>query len=59
MDITMCSGKGCDLANKCYRYTAPKSKFRQSFFSEPPIDKDGKCDYFLKQKDNGKSKSNV
>jgi len=44
-DITMCSGEVCDLKDKCYRFTAPKSKFRQSYFCEPPI-KDGKCDIY-------------
>ena len=51
-DITMCSGKGCDLKDKCYRFTAPKSEFRQSYFCEPPI-KDGKCDMYW---DNTKKK---
>ena len=44
-DITMCSGKGCDVKNKCYRFTAPKSEFRQSWFCECPL-KDGKCDMY-------------
>lgn len=44
-DITMCAGKGCDFKEKCYRHTAPKSKFNQSFFIASPIDK-GKCDYY-------------
>ena len=52
MDITMCSGKGCNLANECYRYTAPKSKFGQSYFVEPPMDKDGKCEYYEKVRKN-------
>jgi len=45
MDITMCSGKNCPLKDLCYRFTAPKSEFMQSFFLEPPI-KDGKCDMY-------------
>jgi len=44
-DISMCSGKGCDLKEKCYRFTAPKSKYMQSYFTIPPI-KDGKCDMY-------------
>ena len=47
-DITMCSGFGCDLKNKCYRHTANKS-FWQSWFMEVPI-KDGKCDMFWDNK---------
>lgn len=43
-DITKCDGKGCDLKEKCYRFTA-NDGFRQSYFAEPPI-KDGKCDMF-------------
>jgi len=48
-DITMCSGKGCNLKDKCYRFTAPKSKYMQSYFTIPPI-KDGKCDMFWDNK---------
>jgi hypothetical protein len=49
-DITMCSGKGCDLKDKCYRYTAPQGKYMQSFFTIPPIDKEGKCEMFWDNK---------
>lgn len=45
-DISMCSGKECDLKEKCYRYTAPKSMYMQSYFSNPPKDEKGDCDYF-------------
>ena len=44
-DITCCSGQGCDVKDKCYRFTAPKTEFWQSYFCEPPI-KDGKCDMY-------------
>jgi hypothetical protein len=44
-DITMCEGKGCELRSTCYRYTAEPSKYRQSYFIEPPI-KDGECDEY-------------
>jgi len=43
-DITMCSGANCPLKDECYRYTAEPSKFKQSYFMNPPI-KDGKCEY--------------
>ena len=44
MDITMCSGKGGDFKERCFRFTAKPSD-RQSYFVNPPI-KDGKCDLF-------------
>lgn len=44
-DITMCEGTDCPHKEKCYRYTAKPSEFRQSYFAEPPI-KDGKCDHY-------------
>ena len=55
MDIAMCSGNGCLLAEKCYRHTAKASDY-QSYFQNPPIDDDGTCDYYWdnKQEDNGK-----
>jgi hypothetical protein len=45
-DITKCSGEGCNVKKKCYRFTA-NSGYWQSYFGTPPI-KDGKCDYFYK-----------
>lgn len=44
MDITMCSGKGCDFKERCFRYTAKPSE-RQTYFATPPL-KEGKCDFF-------------
>jgi len=44
-DITMCSGKNCEMREICYRYTAEPSKFRQSYFLDTP--NDGlECEYF-------------
>lgn len=43
-DITMCTGKGCPMKNKCYRFTAKPGEY-QSFFTSPPIEK-SECDYF-------------
>ncbi len=54
-DITKCSGKDCPFKEVCYRYTAPSSEFRQSFFVEPPI-KNGECDEFWSNKKETKSK---
>jgi len=48
-DITMCSGQGCNFKNKCYRFTANISKYRQSYFINPPI-KEGKCDMYWGEK---------
>ena len=44
-DITMCNGKGCDLALTCYRYTATPSKYMQSYFVESPIE-NNECEYY-------------
>lgn len=41
-DITMCSGTNCELKTTCYRYLASPSKFRQSYFANPPI-RNNKC----------------
>ena len=45
MDITMCDGKGCELKETCYRYTATQSKNMQAYFTETPI-KNGECEYY-------------
>lgn len=45
-DITMCTGKGCAVKDRCYRYTAKPSRYGQSYFSTPPVEADGTCDYF-------------
>lgn len=45
-DITMCSGQDCPLKERCYRFTAPKNDWRQSFFVNPPIKEDKTCDQF-------------
>lgn len=47
-DITMCSGKKCNKANTCYRFTAKAYHHWQSYFTEPPLEKDGSCDYYWK-----------
>jgi hypothetical protein len=45
-DITKCSGKGCGKREFCYRYTAMDNKYRQSYFSTPPINSKGECDEY-------------
>lgn len=43
-DITKCTGRGCDLRETCYRFTAPKGMW-QSYFMTSPI-KDGECEMY-------------
>ena len=45
MDITMCEGKNCDLSITCYKYTATPSQYRQSYFTESPIE-NGECEHY-------------
>mgnify|MGYP000013904373 FL=1 len=35
-DITMCSGEGCPLKEKCWRYLAEPSEYWQSYFMKAP-----------------------
>jgi hypothetical protein len=35
-DISMCPGTDCPVKEKCYRFTAPKSEYGQSYFFEAP-----------------------
>lgn len=44
-DITKCKGEHCLLKEKCYRYTAKDSEYRQSYFAEIPI-KNGICEMY-------------
>jgi len=39
-DITMCKNKKCKKKDKCYRFTAEPSEYRQSYaeFKEPCYD---------------------
>lgn len=47
-DISMCSGEGCPKKKMCYRYTAPKNEYWQTYFTNPPIKENGECDSFWK-----------
>ena len=72
-DITMCPGTDCPVKEKCYRFTAPKSEYMQSYFLDVPgKTEDGKftCDMYwgekaesiwnqLKDITNGKNNSGV
>jgi hypothetical protein len=46
MDITKCVGTDCSHKETCYRYTAPVTDFRQSWFCECPLKSDGSCDMY-------------
>ena len=46
-DISKCDpGESCPHREKCYRFTAPADEYYQAYFAEPPIKKDGTCDFF-------------
>lgn len=44
MDISKCTGKGCEMKEMCLRYTSAAGMW-QSYFMNPPIN-DGECDEF-------------
>lgn len=47
-DITKCEGTECPLKEKCYRFTAPTSDFRQSYYDFVPYHhKRNECDFYL------------
>ena len=45
-DISLCSGNNCNLKENCYRYLATPNPYRQSYFSNPPLEEDGSCKFF-------------
>lgn len=46
-DITKCKGYNCNMKESCYRFIAKDNEYRQAYFSELPINKDGSCDMYL------------
>ena len=44
-DITMCKDNTCPKKEQCYRFTANKNEFWQSYFMASPRE-DEKCNYF-------------
>jgi len=44
-DITMCRDGTCPKKEQCYRFTANKNEFWQSYFTESPR-KSEDCEYF-------------
>jgi hypothetical protein len=55
-DITKCEGRQCELKYTCYRYTSEPSKYRQSYFSTPPLtlneNGEQECEYYWLDKQN-------
>ena len=49
-DITMCDSNNCPMSGTCYRKTAESNKFRQSYFTIPPLKEDNTCEYYWKVK---------
>jgi hypothetical protein len=47
MGYCKCSGEGCPMKEKCFRYTFKGNKYFQSWFAEVPINEYGTCKYFL------------
>jgi hypothetical protein len=49
-DITMCDGQDCPMKDTCHRYLAKPSEYRQSYFVEVPLEKDGTCKHYWEVK---------
>lgn len=48
-DIAKCAGTDCPVKEKCFRFTAKPSEFRQSYFSNAPGKLEGNkftCTYY-------------
>jgi hypothetical protein len=45
-DISMCIGGTCSIKNTCYRFTAKPGHW-QTYFSDPPMEPDGNCRYYM------------
>ena len=48
-DISMCLGGDCPQKEKCYRFTAEPSPYRQSYFCDPPFEHQY-CSHFWSNK---------
>ena len=44
----MCSGTDCPYKSDCYRFTATANPWRQSYFTEVPLDDNGDCKEYWK-----------
>lgn len=57
-DITCCKWLGCNLRKYCYRFTAPKNPYQQSYFTESPKKiSDESCEYMIKNTEYFKTKA--
>jgi len=51
-DITMCSGEDCPKKESCYRFTATPTPLGQSYFLEPPYNKEkNECELYWRDVD--------
>ena len=51
-DISMCKGEDCTIKETCYRFKATPNEYRQSYFTNPPldgvdIDGNSNCEYYI------------
>ena len=47
----MCEGINCPIKLTCYRHTANKNEYRQSYFCEIPYDySNNSCEYYSENK---------
>jgi hypothetical protein len=44
-DIAMCWGGECPHKDKCHRFIAKADEY-QAYFLTPPVDEEGKCNYY-------------
>lgn len=50
MDLTMCDDKKCPWRLQCKRFTSiPDPQWQSYFMKSPLIDRNGKCDMFMKK----------
>jgi hypothetical protein len=45
-DITKCTGANEPKCETCYRKTAISNEYRQSYFIQVPMQKNGECDEY-------------
>jgi hypothetical protein len=55
-DITMCIGRDCPKKDTCYRFAAPPTWQRQSYFSEVPYDGED-CNYYWKLEEHDENRT--
>ena len=50
-DITMCKGTTESICQYCYRRTATPNEYRQSYFMQIPMTREGTCDEYFDKKE--------